>query len=420
MKYINKTSGSIRLVALLSGAALLGLMSQGALAAPVGTAAGTIINNKATLTYAIGAVTQPVIESKPGGNTVGGVGAGAVTTVLVDKKVNLTVVDPTAGTPHATTPGQLGSTGLNSVAYTVTNLGNSTQDFLLTIAQPVGGVLYGVTDTYDSTNCVAFVDANGNKIFDAGEKTYVDELVSGGTATVTVSCDTPTTVAVPAVINGAGSTVAVIAQAAVGGAPGVQGVALVDAAGAVDTAGVDVVFADAQGSDDAAGHDGKHSARDIYLVGSATLTVTKTATLLCDPISLAVTPHNIPGATVRYVVTISNAAGGVSAILSSIGDVIDANSTIEPNLVTVGSSCVTAESAAGSGFKIAVTGSSRATPTAYFTTVADGDAVGIAVDNVTITAAINTALPVEAGPGYAAGELKAGEVLTLTYNVTVK
>jgi hypothetical protein len=32
---------------------------------------------------------------------------------------------------------------------------------------------------------------------------------------------------------------------------------------------------------------------------------------------------------------------------------------------------------------------------------------------------MTTVLPVEAGPGYAAGELKPGETVTITFNVTI-
>jgi len=51
------------------------------------------------------------------------------------------------------------------------------------------------------------------------------------------------------------------------------------------------------------------------------------------------------------------------------------------------------------------------------TTAADGDGAGIAGQNVTIDFA--AALPVDVPNSYAAGELKAGESATVTFNVTI-
>lgn len=409
MKHINKTSGSTRLATLLAGVALLGLTSQSALAL---TASNTTISNLATLSYSVSGVAQPVLESSSLGNTTPGAGNGAATTFVVDKKINLTVVEVDV-TFHATVPGQLATSGNNAMHYTVTNLGNDPQDFSLATSQMANGqTLFGGTDNYDSTGCSAFIDANANGIFDGGEATYIDELASLASQVVTVTCDTPVLQ-----VNGDVSLVAMTATALAGGGVGVQGAALVDAGGAANTAGVDIVFADANGTDDIA-HDAKHSDRDAYRVGTATLTVTKTATLLCDPVNGTVNPHHIPGATVRYVVRIANAAGSAAATLTSISDVIDTVTLAhDANLVTTASSCVTPESAAGSGFKVTVLGSTRAGPyPKYFTSAADADAVGIAAG--TITAAIATALPAESG--YLAGELRASETLELTFNVIIQ
>lgn len=399
MRNINKTSSPPRLVALLAGVALLGLASQNALA--VSATSGTVITNQATLSYSVSGVGQPNIAS-------------SAANFVVDKKIDV-LVSELGTTAHATVPGQLASSGGSGLNFTVTNLGNDPQDFSLATSQPIGGTIFTtLTDSYDSTNCSAFIDANGNKIFDAGEATFIDELAPGASQAIVVTCDTPL-----ATVNGDVSIIAMTATALVGGTPGAQGGALpADAGASANTAGVDIVYADAAGTDDIA-HDAKSSWRDAYLVGTATLTVTKTATLLCDPVHGNGTPHHIPGATVRYVISISNAAGSAAATLASISDVIDANLSHDANLVTAASNCVTPESIAGSGFKVTVLNSTRVGFPKYFTTATDGDAVGIAADNVTITAAIASALPVEAG--YAtAGELKAGETMELSFNVIIK
>lgn len=407
MKHITRTSRPHKLVTLLAGVALFGLVSQSALAL---TASNTTISNLATLSYSVSGVAQPVLESSAAGNTTPGVGNGTATTFLVDKKINLTVTE-VDGTFHSTVPGQLATTGLNAMHYTVTNLGNDPQDFSLATSQMANGqIQFGGTDNYDSTGCSAFIDANANGIFDGGEATFIDELASLGSQVITVTCDTPALL-----LNGDVSIVAMTATALAGGGVGVQGAALVDAGGNVNTAGVDVVFADAVGTDDIA-HDAMHSARDAYRVATAALTVTKTVSILCDPVHGTLNPHNIPGATVQYTVTVSNGATSAPATLSSISEAISANTAIDPNLVTTASTCVNPESAAGSGFKVNILASTRpASYPKYFTTAADADAVGIA--GSTVTATITSALPAEAG--YAAGELKAGESMVLTFNVTI-
>ena len=65
MKKLNTTSPP-RVVALLFGAAMLGLVSQSALAA--GTASGTVVTNLAKLSYTVGGVAQGDICSSPTGN----------------------------------------------------------------------------------------------------------------------------------------------------------------------------------------------------------------------------------------------------------------------------------------------------------------------------------------------------------------
>ena len=403
----NYMSKPVKLVALLASATVFGLVSQNALAL---TASNTTISNIATLTYSVSAVLQPVMESSVAGNNTPGVGNGTATTFLVDKKVNLTVVEADS-TFHPTVPSQLATSGLNTMHFSITNLGNDPQDFSLATAQAASGqILFGGTDSYDSTGCTAYIDANANSIFDAGEATFIDELASLASQVIAVSCDTPALLP-----NTSVSITTLSAQVLTGGTVGTQGVAMINSGASANTAGVDIVFADSAGSTDAV-HDAIHSAQDAYRVGTATITVAKTVAILCDPVNGVSTPHNIPGATLRYVIAISNAAGASPATLASISDVLDANLTLDANLVTSASTCVTPESAAGSGFKVTVLASTRAgTYPKFFTTAADTDAVGIS--GSTVSAVISAALPVESG--YAAGELRGGESVLLTFNVTV-
>ncbi|MFA6921285.1 MAG: hypothetical protein WC216_05535, partial [Gallionella sp.] len=130
---------------MLTGATLLGLVSQSALA--VGTASGTLISNIATLAYSVGGVAQTSIGSSLLGNTSG---AGTATTFLVDNKVNLTVV---GGGITTVTPGQVGGVS----TFIVTNQGNTVQDFSLTPANNITGTVLGAnTDNFDGTGLIAF------------------------------------------------------------------------------------------------------------------------------------------------------------------------------------------------------------------------------------------------------------------------
>ncbi len=302
-----------RSLVMMTTAALLGFVSQSALA--VGTASGTLISNIATLNYSVGGVAQTSIGSSQLGNTSG---AGTATTFLVDNKVNLTVV---GGGVTTVTPGQVGGVS----TFTVTNQGNTVQDFSLTPANNITGTVSGAnTDNFDGTGLIAFIDTNANGIFDAGEKQYIDELAPGSSATVTVLSTIPISQ-----VNNDVSVIHLIATARAGGLAGTLGAALVNSG--VNTAGVDVVFADtAAGTDDAV-LNADHSDRDTYKVVNATLSVMKTITPLCDPVNGNVNPKNIPGAAVRYAITIAN-VGAAAASLTSLSDTLDATLLVDPKL----------------------------------------------------------------------------------------
>ena len=153
-----------------------------------------------------------------------------------------------------------------------------------------------------------------------------------------------------------------IATARAGGAAG-RGAVLTETAGA-DTAGVDIVFGDAAGTDDGA-RNANHSSRSAYRVVSAALSVAKISTLICDPFNGTTNPKHIPGAIVRWTITITN-TGAASASLGTVADAINANTTFDANLITGAggaAGCVsgtgTPENAAGRGFKLDVTGYTR-------------------------------------------------------------
>jgi uncharacterized repeat protein (TIGR01451 family) len=399
---------------LRSGIAALGVAMSFAIGTgtvhAAGTASGTSIDNLSTLNYSVGGIAQPAIGSSPTGNTVG---AGTATSFVVDNRVNLTVTT-TDGTFVSVFPGST----LQVTTFSVANIGNTVQDFSLASAQEANGeVLFGGTDNFDATACAQFAETNGTPGFQSGADTatFLDELAPDTSRTVYVVCSIPA-----GRVNNDNAVVSLTATALAGGAAG-QGAALVETAGA-NTAGIDIVFGDAAGTDDAA-RDAAHSSRSAYRVQSAALSVAKVATLICDPFNSQTNPKNIPGAIVRWTITITN-TGAASATLGTVADAISASTMFDANLVTgaggaagCSSGAGTPESLAGRGFKLDITGDTRTGVWPRFFTTAN-DADGIELNGVNVTVNFATVMPVD-GVTYAAGELKTGESVIVYFNVTV-
>ena len=401
--------------------ALAGLAAGGA-AHALGTAAGTAITNLATLNYSVGGAAQTAIGSSETGNTTG---AGTATSFVVDNKINL-LVATTDTTFVSVVPGLTGVAGgnpnsaLQVTTFTVTNTGNSVQDFSLLAANLGNGTpLFGGTDNFDGTSCVARVESGTTAGYDATDTaTFIDELPANGVRTVYVICAIPV-----ARVNNDVAVVSLTATALVGGAAGVQGAALVETTGA-NTAGVDIVFADGAGTDDLA-RNANYSARSAFRVVTATLTVTKSVAAVCDPLNGSTNPKNIPGTFVRYTITIAN-TGAASATLSTVSDTLTSLVTFDANLITgaggpatAATTCSvaggTATSANGSGFLVPVTGTRAGFPK-YFTTTSTVDGIDLTGGNV-VNVNFGLVLPVEAG--YTAGELKATESVSVIYQVLI-
>jgi uncharacterized repeat protein (TIGR01451 family) len=100
-----------------------------------------------------------------------------------------------------------------------------------------------------------------------------------------------------------------------------------------DTAGVDTVFADADGV-----FDGIASDDDDYTVLAAALSALKGSTVTSAnyPITGATEFYNIPGATVEYCIAVTNAAGGADATSVTITDAVPTNTTFVPASIVIG------------------------------------------------------------------------------------
>jgi uncharacterized repeat protein (TIGR01451 family) len=275
-----------------------GLLLAAGQAHAAGTPAGTDISNSASVDYTVGGVDQPDVNS----NTV---------TFETDRRVTLTVAE-VGGAYTDVAPGSTGQV----LTFTVTNTSNAPLDFQLDAGQDSTGTndFLGNPDDFDVTAIQVIADANNNGILD-DTATFLDEIAADATRTVFVVANIPLNQA-----NGNSAGITLTATALEPGAAGSAGALVTQTAGP-DTAGtIDTVFGDTAGDTDAA-RDGAHSDDDAYRIETATLTVTKTSTVISDPFNLLANPKRIPGAVIEYCVTVEN-TGDASATAVVVTDAL--------------------------------------------------------------------------------------------------
>jgi uncharacterized repeat protein (TIGR01451 family) len=350
----------------------------------VGTASGTDIVNRATVNYEVGAVPQALIESAPGaGNSTPGATNGTDTVFEVDNLVDLTVAE-VGGTHTVVVPGSL----LQVTEFTVTNTGNTIQDYDLAAADLVGGTVFGNLDNINADLLQVFVDDNSNGVYDDGVdvSTFIDELAADATETVFIVATIPALA-----VDGNAANVALTATTHDGGtAGGPIGALTVESAGPDNPAVVDIVFGDA-------GNDALETDQDSYLVVTSTLTVVKASAVISDPINGTTNPFAIPGAVMEYTITITN-GGGPDATSVSITDAINANVTFQTGTYNAGADDV--EITVGTA------------PTTYCT----GDAADADLDGCGLTGAALTIAP---GGGITVGTVAADNPAVIRFRVAI-
>ena len=330
-------------------AALALLLVGAASALPQAQAAGTPVNtsiqNKATISYSVGGNAQTPIESSPTGNSVPGVNAGTATAFVVDNNVDLTVTESGAAAT-VVNPGQLNAV----TTFVVTNTGNAPQAYQLTAANVAAGAsLFGNSDNSDVGNLRAVVDANGNNVYDPATDTAtaITTLAPDAAVRVFVVADVPVTAT-----NLQYANVRLTAAAAVNNTPATL---LTQSTGADNPATVEIVFADGTSAGGDAARNGRGAADDQYAVQSAALTVTKTSTVVSDPLNGTSNPKAIPLAVVEYAVTVAN-SGAVAATGVQIDDPVPANTTFQQNGYSSGTRDVQVTTSSGTAFCIAEVG----------------------------------------------------------------
>lgn len=278
----------------------------------VGTDAGTPIDNAATVAYKVGGVVQTP-EVSPD------------TRFYVDQVVDFVVAEADGGNT------EVGAGEQDAVArFTVTNTGNATQDFALSVIDLVGGTVFS-PDTIDTTGLTIVVDANDNDVYDAGVdlvQSFVDGLSADDTAapaldneiSVFILGDIPTGAS-----DGSAANIELTATAHKAGAADALGAVEAESGVDDDPDTVQIIFSAAVDS----GLTATFAAEDGYLVASADLTVAKASVVLSDPL-LQVAPAAlaIPGAIVEYTITATN-NGDLPATEIVISDDIQSDLALE-------------------------------------------------------------------------------------------
>lgn len=266
------------------------LLSQQAMA--IGTPAGEVVENTASVAYNVGTVIQAPVDS----NTV---------SFVVDRRVTFTLA-PIGTALVPVTPGENDA----FVDFLLTNTSNSALDFNMALVQAGVTTVRGQTDTADMDNAEFAVSAQtvtgGDSDPVQGGPQFVDELPADEAIRIRVWGDAALTL-----LNNAIAGLDLTATAAEPGVALTEGAALVD--GTDDDALVDNVFADA-------GNDGFETATDGFIVAAADLTVAKSFSVIDGDLGSGLP---IPGARVEYVILISNDAAGSTAENVVITDIID-------------------------------------------------------------------------------------------------
>ncbi len=314
--------------------------------AQMGTPSGDTISNTATVSYSVNSVNQTPVS--------------ASTSFLVDTVINLNV---TGGITYNVTPGAIAEVA----TYTVTNTSNITSNFALGATNEAAAA-----NDFDMSNLVVHVD-NGDGVYNAVDDTAtsITGLASGISRLVFVTGDVP--------IGATNNQDAPVRLTATAIDPSTLA-AWVNDTNADDPNTVQIVVASAAANAD-----------DTFHIQTATLGVTKSSSVSTDNLTPpSPNPKAIPGATVEYVITISN-TGSESATLQQISDNLPAATTFRAD-----------EYPGATDVSVQV----DANPPAYCTSDADADGCVLSGTTLTVGApAITT--------------VAAGSTVTVRFRVTI-
>jgi len=260
-----------------------------------GTAAGTTVDNSASLSFSVGGVAQTAVNS----NT---------DTFVVDKKIDF-VLNNNDGDQVVVVPGDTDKI----TTWSITNEGNLAQKFSFTAAQLTGGeTIYGDADTKDSEALSLEYSTDGGSTWNP---LTTIEVAIDATVKIQIKTDIASTRVDGDVLNIKLEAVAVDA----GGSPEVA------TSGADTASSVDIVLAEAAGATGDVKENGTFVAWGGYIVNAPNLSLTKSSCALKDPINgVSADAKRIPGATVLYILDINNAGTSTDATDVTISDTLAA------------------------------------------------------------------------------------------------
>ena len=272
MKLVNGKTGLAFRLGVIVAALLLG---QQAMA--VGTRAGTDISNTANVDYQVGGVVQATLS-----DTVN---------FVVDRRVDFTLVPVSTPDLELVNPGEQDAW----VDFTLTNTSNSNLDFALALAQMSGSSVDGQgNDNADMDNIEWAVVTAGDPTPTQGGAQFVDDLEADASVRIRVWGDAALTL-----LDGEIAGLELTATARLGGSAGLGGVLAYGVAN--DDTTVQNVDPDAA--------DGVRVSNDGFEVESAQISVAKIYNVVGNDLGSGLP---IPGATVEYTITITNAGTAVA------------------------------------------------------------------------------------------------------------
>jgi uncharacterized repeat protein (TIGR01451 family) len=275
----------------ISIVALAASLGYAASAQAAGTIAGTQIENVATATF-----------DGPDGDPTS-IDSNKVT-LKVDELLDVAVAGPSGDV--ATAP----SATDELLTFTVTNAGNGTEAFKLTVTDNGGG------DDFDPSVTGIFLDANDNHVYDAG----IDTAYVAGSNDPVLDPDQSITVFILSDIpSSAGNTdrgrVDLNAEAVTGSGPAGTTFAGQGQGGGDAVVGLTTADADASG---------------YYAVSAATLSLVKSA-VVDDPFG---GHERVPGATITYKL-VASASGTGSVDNVKVSDTVPTGTTYQADSITL-------------------------------------------------------------------------------------
>lgn len=375
-------------------------------ASAAGTVACTVVSNNATVSYSVDGTSQPDVDT-----------TAAPAEFTVGNKVIVTVATSNIAPGVTVVPGKSTAQLIAAqkvLTFTVTNGGNARQDYVLTPtakASTTPDPFGGANDSFDLTGVTVFVEDGTTPGYQSAEDTAttIDNLDPGAKTVYIVPNGAANTI--PAgLADGSTSVYSLLATTYKVDGATLEAEGNASVTSTVGSCNADIVFADTTvGSDDPA-EDGQDSDRSTYSVCTANIAVSKTSVVYSDPINGTTLPKAIPGAIVRYTISLQN-TGCTSATLTTITDVL----SNELQIVST---------AAGASWSVAA--STRGTTSGTLTAdTADAGSDGLGHSNTgavggTLTATLTTILAADVPNSYAAGELKTGETVDIVFDVTLQ